>query len=225
MVFLFWSATFRWMTVCVFTWSHDQHADHMPFRIARFEPFRSAATAEAVTFPIDFGKTRMQLHAGRLWFDGSSGFLFLVAEIMTFRKGLVWCWIWWKATWGFCKQKDEEERQRAHTDSGRQSFMGALVVLTRLVWWPMRDLWTNGTLGWYEACLIDRHPPRENEQMSPEIQWLEDVFPTELSPFLLVSFRGWNWKDFQLNTTRVATGTKSNIETGFTWNLKPDFCH
>eukprot|EP00434_Breviolum_minutum_P039877 symbB.v1.2.035419.t1/scaffold4734.1/size35659/3 len=31
----------------------------------------SAATAEAVTFPIDFGKTRMQLHAGRQSFVGA----------------------------------------------------------------------------------------------------------------------------------------------------------
>ncbi|CAK9002488.1 unnamed protein product [Durusdinium trenchii] len=31
----------------------------------------SAATAEAVTFPIDFGKTRMQLHAGRQTFSGA----------------------------------------------------------------------------------------------------------------------------------------------------------
>lgn len=31
----------------------------------------SAATAEAATFPIDFGKTRMQLHSGRQSFVGA----------------------------------------------------------------------------------------------------------------------------------------------------------
>ena len=58
-----------WLHVCVFTWGHDHQADHMPFLDSHrrnLSDFRSAATAEAVTFPIDFGKTRMQLHAGRL---------------------------------------------------------------------------------------------------------------------------------------------------------------
>ena len=44
---------------------------HCPHSVRMALVAASAATAEAVTFPIDFGKTRMQLHSGR-WIDNLS---------------------------------------------------------------------------------------------------------------------------------------------------------